>query len=95
MVDRLATVAAPLYVGRDNAVALVGREWRVVCDLAKALGVRPRRVGRVALYPAAELVAAIERAAPVTEPASADDTGRDEPTIEQLRAAGGKRLRAG
>ncbi|HVW29961.1 MAG TPA: hypothetical protein VHC69_31580 [Polyangiaceae bacterium] len=53
--------AAALYVGRDNAEAVMGRSWRCVQDLAAELGVKPRKVGRIALYLASELVAAIER----------------------------------
>lgn len=66
----------PLYVGRDNAELVVGRSWRVVQDFARARGVRPRRIGRVALYAADELIAAIDRhaaAEPANEPANEVD----------------------
>jgi hypothetical protein len=91
MSDRLAPIA-PLFIARDNAVAAVGREWRVVQDLARELGVRPRRVGRVALYVAAELVAAIERHASASEPSSSEQSEIDD--LEALRRALGKRRRA-
>ncbi len=76
---------AAQYVGRDNAVAVIGRSWRAVQDLAGALGVRPRRVGRIALYLAAELVAAIEKA---NEPAVEPEVDELESMRERVRRAG-------
>jgi hypothetical protein len=77
--------SAPIYIGRDNAVAAVGRSWRAVQDLAAELGVKPRRVGRIALYLASELAAAIEARGVITEPTEMDELAA---MRERVRRAG-------
>jgi hypothetical protein len=85
MTDRVA----PLFVGRDNCVAVIGREWRVVQHIARDRGVRPRRVGRITLYRADELAAAIDRHVDSTPAAEQPNDGIDE--LAALRARLGKR----
>ena len=86
-----SVAVAPIYIGRDNAAAALGRTWRATQDLAAELGVKPRKVGRIALYPAAELVAAIEaRAAIQVVETSEPETDMDELAVmrERVRRAG-------
>lgn len=90
----MSELVAPIYIGCNNAEAALGRSWRCVQDKARELGVQPRRVGRVTLYLASELVAAIERHA--SSAAATDEQGADEvEDLDRLRAKLGKRRRTG
>jgi hypothetical protein len=81
----------PLFVGKANAELVVGRSWRATQDLARLLGVKPRRAGRIAVYLATELVEAIARQ-PVEEPGDPGDVA-DGSELESLRRRLGKRRR--
>jgi hypothetical protein len=78
----------PSFIGRDNAQAVVGRSWRGVQDIAAALGVKPRRIGRVALYDAAELADAIRRCGTSTseQPSDGANGGVDQDELAAMRA---------
>ena len=87
------TLAAPLFIGRDNAQAVIGRPWRWVRDAASALGVPMVRHGRATLIPAQALTEALLAAgnpqlAPAGEPPPTPSTADD------VLAALGKRRKS-
>ncbi len=96
-------VVAPMFVGRDNAEAVVGRSWRWCQDAARALGVPLIIHGRTSLVDAEKLKAALLASSKLDRPQANDaevDVDVDDAetplpaTADDVLAALGKRRRS-
>lgn len=83
---------APLFIGTENAEAVIGRDWRWCRDTATELGVPFVRIRRKLLIPADRFVEALSKC---TDEFTVTSTGNRKSDADSVLTAIGMRRRAG